>query len=62
MKCYFCDKIGTIIFSTWPDAEDLCLCDDHITDAHLFKIQRMLKAKSQTMPSFDEIRKIQKAS
>jgi hypothetical protein len=62
MKCYFCDNIGAICFSTWPDEDNLCLCEKHITDAHLFKIQRMLKAKSQTIPSFEEIKKMKRAS
>lgn len=62
MKCYFCDKPGSICFSAWPDQDNLCLCDEHITDAHLLKVQRLLRAKSRTAPTLEEMKRLRRAS
>ncbi len=45
MKCRFCDKTASICFSNWPEQGDLCLCEEHCTETHLWQVQQLLREK-----------------
>ncbi len=48
MKCSICGKPGVICFSAWPDAGEYCLCEEHITESHLWKIQKSAQRRAQS--------------
>ncbi len=45
MKCVICGKKACIGFDSWPQSETMGLCEEHMTEVNIWRLQRMQDVK-----------------
>ncbi len=62
MKCIICGKEACIGFDSWPQSETLGLCEGHMTEVNIWRLQRMQDVKQKQSAEDAENGKKQKIS
>lgn len=61
MKCHICSEKAALCFSNWPDPGEICLCEQHCSDANLYKAQKEMRARQQQLREQQEQERTRKA-
>ena len=45
MKCVICGKKACVAFGSWPESETMGLCEEHLSEVNIWRLQRTLDVK-----------------